>query len=70
DRLERLNAIHTALTAGPRSQPQSYWQATLRIDDDYGYDDTTKPLLQSLGAVLTRAWLAPDEPAVDGGSQP
>ncbi len=39
-------------------------------DDDYGYDDTTKPLLQSLGAVLTRAWLAPDEPPADGGSLP
>ena len=28
-------------------------------DDDYGYDETTKPLLSSLGEVLTRELLAP-----------
>ena len=37
-------------------------------DDDYGYDDTTKPMLASLGAVLTRKWLAPAQaPVTDGG---
>jgi len=32
ERLANLNAIHAALTDGPRAQPQAYWLATLRID--------------------------------------
>ncbi len=41
DRLARLSAIHTALTAGPRSQPQAYWQATLQIDAAECSEDAT-----------------------------
>lgn len=32
DRLARLDAIHGALTSGPRSAPSSYWLASLRIN--------------------------------------
>jgi DNA uptake protein ComE-like DNA-binding protein len=32
DRLARLDAIHSALTAGPRSQPSAYWLATMKIN--------------------------------------
>jgi hypothetical protein len=39
-------------------------------DDDYGYDDTTKPLLSSLGEVLTRELLAAKPPADAGTATP
>lgn len=32
DRLARLDAIHAALTSGPRAEPSSYWLATLWTD--------------------------------------
>ena len=32
ERLARLDAIHAALTDGPRTAPQAYWLATLRIN--------------------------------------
>ena len=32
DRLARLDAIHAALSDGPRAEPQAYWLANLRID--------------------------------------
>jgi len=39
DRLARLDAIHAALTAGPRAQPQAYWLATLRVNAEECSED-------------------------------
>ena len=38
-------------------------------DDDYGYDDTSKPLLAALGEALTRALLSDGAPAA-GSERP